>query len=363
MTTISTKTYNILFSTTRTWNCGDDFILWGVRDLLDSLGISYNPIAYNRNPDVRCAQYRSKQQMEFKDGDKSLKVNVEEMLKDLLPCRDNSWQTRHGIDFIDYCIFAGSPEWLGTMLVPLTKSLSYANVPIAYLGIGYFWRHGEVTLDMISEEERHQLKRASLITVRDAHCQAFLNPIPSHLLPCPALFSAPTESLHADIEKISVSLQSHIKDRPQRIPVETVEWTLSLIHELKKHYQVEVVLHYLDEVRDYQEALSGIPIHYSYEAKDYLDIYQQFDFNITTRVHGAGICASLGIPSFLISHSARSQTAEGFLSEIIDPNVSDIHSVINKLKSFDVEARSKTLLDHKKATKEKYLLLLKDFFN
>ena len=41
---------NILFSTSRQWNCGDEFILFGVRRLLDRVPLRYNSIIYNRHP-------------------------------------------------------------------------------------------------------------------------------------------------------------------------------------------------------------------------------------------------------------------------------------------------------------------------
>lgn len=42
---------NIMFSSTRQWNCGDEFILFGVMNIFDRLlgKDSYNPILYNRN--------------------------------------------------------------------------------------------------------------------------------------------------------------------------------------------------------------------------------------------------------------------------------------------------------------------------
>ena len=43
----------ILFSSTRGWNPGDQFILMGIRRLLDALGIDYVPILYNRHPALR----------------------------------------------------------------------------------------------------------------------------------------------------------------------------------------------------------------------------------------------------------------------------------------------------------------------
>ncbi|MGF1581594.1 MAG: hypothetical protein ACFCD0_19880, partial [Gemmataceae bacterium] len=46
------KRLNIIFSTTRTWNCGDDFILYGILNLFSGIGVQCNPIYYNRNPEL-----------------------------------------------------------------------------------------------------------------------------------------------------------------------------------------------------------------------------------------------------------------------------------------------------------------------
>jgi hypothetical protein len=43
---------NIVHSTTRSWNCGDDFILFGVRRLVEAVLPAHNPVVFNRNPDL-----------------------------------------------------------------------------------------------------------------------------------------------------------------------------------------------------------------------------------------------------------------------------------------------------------------------
>ena len=44
---------NVVYSATRQWNCGDEFILFGCRNLLEKVLGGHNPIIYNRNPDIR----------------------------------------------------------------------------------------------------------------------------------------------------------------------------------------------------------------------------------------------------------------------------------------------------------------------
>ena len=44
---------NIVFSTTRQWNPGDEFILMGCINLLKQLGVDFNVLIYNRNPQIQ----------------------------------------------------------------------------------------------------------------------------------------------------------------------------------------------------------------------------------------------------------------------------------------------------------------------
>ena len=44
---------NIIYSATRQWNPGDEFILMGVESLIQEVFGSHNSILYNRNPQIR----------------------------------------------------------------------------------------------------------------------------------------------------------------------------------------------------------------------------------------------------------------------------------------------------------------------
>ncbi len=45
---------NVLISTTRQWNPGDEFIMLGCLNILKEIyGDNINPIIFNRNPDIR----------------------------------------------------------------------------------------------------------------------------------------------------------------------------------------------------------------------------------------------------------------------------------------------------------------------
>jgi len=49
---------NVVFSTTRQWNPGDEFILMGCINLLKEYMGEFNPIIYNRHPQLRRSRKR-----------------------------------------------------------------------------------------------------------------------------------------------------------------------------------------------------------------------------------------------------------------------------------------------------------------
>ena len=82
----------------------------------------------------------------------------------------------------------------------------------------------------------------------------------------------------------------------QPIDKTTYNGCRELLERLSKNHDISIIGHYVDDVYVWKDFL---PIIYSYDSNDYFDIYNNFDLTITTRVHGAGICASLGIPGLL----------------------------------------------------------------
>ena len=118
---------------------------------------------------------------------------------------------------------------------------------------------------------------------------------------------------------------------------------------------------YIDEIDKAKDEFPDIDINYSYDSKDYIDIYNKFDLVIGGRVHGIGMSASLGIPGIMIKHDSRSSTTDGFLATSINigTSVNDIVEII-EAKSKNIENESKKLNEHKKETMSKYLEILKE---
>ncbi len=353
---------NILFSTTRMWNCGDDFILFGIRNLLENVLPSHNAIVYNRNPDLHATRVFNNK-LVVNSPKRRITLNLAEALKDVTWQYDNSWRPTLDLSSIDYCVFAGTPEWMGSMVGPLVNALLGSEIPICYLGIGTFEGTSNLNFDQLARDDVRALTRAKVITVRDANAARLLSPLSPISLPCPALFAAPAASIRREKAKVALCMQGHIPKYQQRIDERTYQYTLKLFKALSQRYDCSLICHYIEEVHQLHDEFRGvIPIRYSYDARDYIDIYDGFDACVTTRVHGAGLCASLGIPSLVISHSARSETVLGFLAELVDPNKETTTDALEKFEALPLEEKSRALVQHKISVKKEYLLLLREFF-
>jgi len=350
---------NILFSTTRQWNPGDEFILLGIINLLKEIIGEFNPIIYNRNPEVRQdSNINPFRHSKFCNISFKGKRKLESFFR--IGFWDNSFKDEMSLDFIDYVIFAGSPEWMGRKLLPLYEKLFKYEKSIIYLGIG----SGEkLNFNEIKSPYIDVLKKARLITVRDLMTYELLKPLNPYYLPCPALFSSVYEKEIKELKKIGLIFATDKAVVNNKVSKETYQYILNLYNLLIENYECEIVCHYIDELPDVYKHFGNIKVYYSYDSKDYLDIYKKFDLVIGPRVHGIGISASMGIPGILISHDQRGDTGKGFLANIIDIDtpIEDIIEIIN-VTSANIEKINSNLLEYKKVSKENYIHLLTSIF-
>ena len=320
---------NILFSTTRQWNPGDEFILLGVINLLQEILGDFNPIIYNRSPEVRQVKgylnpFRT---IEWTNRSFSGKKNIEAFFR--MGFYDNSFKENMDASFINYVVFAGSPEWMGRRSSPLYDVILRYEIPTVYLGIG---SSNVITYNMIKERYRKVLESSRLIIVRDETTREILKPLNPLKLSCPALFASKEEKESAALQKIALIFSTYKAVRSNRVSQETSAYLVSLYEAIMKSYECEIVCHYIDELPEAFHLFPGCQMHYSYDSRDYLEIYRKFDFVIGPRVHGIGICASHGIPGILISHDLRADTAHGFGAKIISTgtNISEVISLIEE---------------------------------
>lgn len=355
---------NIMFSTTRQWNCGDEFILFGILNLMRSLlGEDFNPLIYNRNPSIR---------MTFDDY--SIRHPVRSLKRyfcsSILEC-DNSFHKRcdwHGA--IDAAFCAGTPEWIGKRQEDFYNVVRKENLPLYVLGAGCFPSVGYDNLP-----ERDVIERAKVLTFRTkslAESAKRKGLKSAKYIPCPALLSANKDqekhfARDPDRDGVVIGLGFNI-EACYTVPDIALsggayQFSINAFKDLierfsSDHIRFVAICHYIDELPFARKFFSeyGIPVRYSYNSQDYFSIYQNIDLLISSRVHGCGICASMGIPSIGISHDHRGDTLQGFLSDIVSPadSLDDIRNkTANALAS--IVERSAHLIKHKKSVFEEYM--------
>lgn len=355
---------NILLSTTRQWNPGDEFILMGCINILKEVYGAFNPIIYNRNPEVR---------QPFNHRNPFRKAKYSNMLFKYKPLvdsffrvgfLDNSFKDDTDGSFIDLAVFAGSPEWYGGRLTGMYKTIAEHNIPALYLGIG---SDTAFDLEKIPALYRDILKKALFITVRDDLTYNNLKNLNPVRLPCPALLSVPAgkEKDIREVKKIGLIFGTDKAVINNRITKGTCRYLFSLYRELIKAFEnkceIEIVCHYIDELSDAHRTFNDLKINYSYDSRDYPEIYKQFDIVVGHRVHGIGLAASLGIPGILIAHDMRGVAGNGFLADIIDSGfkIEEVSAALME-KIRNIESYNRQLITYKHETLQKFIGLLLD---
>jgi len=308
---------NIIFSSTRQWNPGDEFILDGVRRLLNGLGVAHNAILFNRHPDVRSQvpqplrTMRLPEDFHLSEDSRLVEANLK------VGFFDNS--VRPGADgrHVDWVVLSGTPEWCNGRLLDLYNIILRDQLPLMILGVG-----GD--FDLYDERFLPAIAQAKAFVVRDANTQKAVEArgFKATLLPCPALFSAPPEKMRTVTEVRRLVLIYHATVR------ETVIWNgfseeaylfmrklyTDLIAAYRDRMEISFVCHYADELPLALRDFPGFPVTYSYDARDYYDLYGGAGFVVGPRVHGIGVSASMGIPGVALTHNARGSTCAGFLA-------------------------------------------------
>lgn len=319
---------NILFSATRQWNCGDEFILFGTQNLLENVfSNKINPILYDRNPDL------------LEKGNKKI--------------WSNSWK-HDSLSNIDFVVMAGSPEWMGNAVEPLLKKCKEEQKPVYYFGIGLV-----SDTVILTPLDIYILKKSPIITREFLTYTALKkHNINSTIMPCPALFSSKTNKSIEKINKIGLVWQNH-KVESQKIGENFYSKIIKEFHKIEERYETESVCHYIDEflLNKFKNP------NYSYDAKDYYNIYNKFDLTISTRLHGAIFSISLGIPTILlvenIEKEDRLTSAAKEIPEII---LSNADNLINVIENIDIQEINSKIIKYKKEKFNEYSKLISNIF-
>ena len=181
----------VLFSTTRMYNPGDDFVLFGIRRLLEEALGPFVPVVHNRNPALHALRGLAEASAGRPDSASAGMAELHRTIAATVPDYDNSWHPGFDMGAVDLAVFAGTPEWAGTVTAPLVDALLAAETPMLYLGLGAFEGIGAMDYAELPVRDRRLLERARLVTVRDPACAALLAPLSPALLPCPRCSQRP----------------------------------------------------------------------------------------------------------------------------------------------------------------------------
>ncbi len=353
-----------MYSATRQWNPGDEFILAGSIELLKSVIGEHNVILYNRHPDIHplCGEGRFRR---VRENWKYPELN--ELEKDMkIGFFDNSVKFDSDLNYVDFAVVAGSPECFNKRCENFFQHIIKNNIPMLAIGVGY--------ADPYTPEWINSIYRKSLlVTARAESVTEALkknNHISAQFRPCPALFCIPVgqEKKITDVKKIGLVFVVSDKDSVscQYVKEDTYNFVLELYHNILQNIdscQIEIICHYIDEIAvAYREfGRYGVNIRYSYSSEKYADIYSEFDCVLSPRVHGCGISSSLGIPNIHITHDKlRSSTVLGFKSRLLTTDT-EISNAVGLLENVICHAavESQQLIQYKQRTFAEYSEIIK----
>lgn len=266
---------NILFTTTKQWNVGDEFILKGIRNLLTTRIPRHTLLPWNRSPAIR-------------PGNSFL---------------DNSFdELRHSFAAVDYTVFAGSPEWSGPRVEPLLNLIVKSNRRCSFLGIG----SSSPTFKYSRALRRVLQEHTDVVTCRDQSTHDLLKDLiePSRLflLPCPSIFYSTRFLPRDQIRILGLNYQA-TATKWHKIPSSEHALIVKLFQGLAEHFDVRILCNYIDDIVAASELFPREWLRYSPDQADFQEFYAEMDVVIGTRVHGCMGGLSNGLPAWLVNHS------------------------------------------------------------
>lgn len=348
---MSNKRSNILFLTTRQWNPGDEFILKGVINLINTINPNYNRVIFNRHPEIH-PNARILNPLRFLQ--KPVKGHTYWGPFFRVGAKDNSF-VAHDNDpnIFALLVVAGTPGWANPASHSLYKYALANSIPAVFLGIGTPWEN--FSFENLRRESRGLLGKAMLITTRDARLAKELQPLGAMQVPCPALLSATYERRVERVDCLGFAIGHH-SAYAQGISTQVYALLRHAIDHFKNYYKMKIICHFYDELAGLQDDFGrDCEVFYSYNSDDYFEAIAACDVVVGTRVHAIGAAASLGIPGVFVAHDQRADTVKGFLADITSPpeGVGAFIKLIDDCIC-EVQQRSDALAQHKRATLKVY---------
>ena len=331
------KRLRIIFSTTLGWNPGDEFILFGIRNLLSFFGIKFDEIIYNRHPMIRTKFDAINRLLAL--GAYLFADSPDMQLKRLLSGRyefmDNSFK-KTSQKIADYIIIAGTPEWAGPRNEELLSWAVDNKVHGALVGVG-------LKNKLTKNARRFLSEFAELITTRDNAAYEQLKAFGAIKGVCPALFAAPETKKVERVENIAIVFQGK-RLWANSVPLGVFDALLPVYAKLIHDFDAKIVCHHF---ADFKEAVAvfgnGAEVIYTTNSSELLHLYKDFDLVVGTRLHGVGAAASWGIPGILIRHDQRTSESSSFNEIVVSPT----DDIIKIIEEYDWQKRSEQLAKHK----------------
>ena len=355
-----------MYSATRQWNPGDEFILAGSRRIIDTALGHFEPVLYDRNPDVRPSNgttpaYRNLS----RPVDEEAGALYERLSSHLrLGFFSNSVKFDSDMSFASLAIMAGSPEWATPRCWSFYDHILRNGLPFVGLGLG--------SMPPALPDFMHTaLEHAALLTTRSRRLAEsdLARRYAIEYLPCPALLSAPSGRQVNGVHRVAIAIGVPYAHSvwANGLDADFYQSVTSAIDELIARYGAEItfdfVIHYVDEIPIVRARFPEHTMRYSFDSGDYFGIFDDYDLVISTRVHACGIAASLGIPSISMGHDFRSDTTQGFLSTEVDPT-SGPFALVEAFEQLAprVAEVSASLAVHRTATLDAYVERVRDRF-
>ncbi|WHZ37725.1 polysaccharide pyruvyl transferase family protein [Sagittula sp. MA-2] len=338
----------ILYVSTRQWNPGDEFIMRGCRSIISALGIEESVCGlFNKSPQT--TSLFEAQNIWKRPYFTSLFSAVDFAIN--ITHYDNSFKRNHDINFFDTVVFAGSPEWYGPRLKLLFRKLREFKGAVVFLGIGIPPRRSL----SLSNDEKAVIGK-SLVFCRNPNLAKQLEEmgVQARYLPCPALLSSPFErEAPVSLKKVGLGFNTTKSHRYQRMSEEKFRAQKAIFDYMINNYDCEIIAHYSDELDEAANLYGSEKVRYAFDSVEYPSIYSAYDFVISSRVHGCGAASSVGVPNAAITHDARGDTVNGFLSERVS-GLNDVEKLFDGLEE-TLRERHLALKEHKTTTLDAYV--------
>jgi FkbM family methyltransferase len=336
---------NIIISGTNFWNPGDDFVRDGIIRVLQEVfaGETLNFLFYNFNAD-------------FFPQEKFAGIGNYVAKGDLEKCRD----------FVDAVVIAGLSA--GDEIKDLYDWIIANGLEDKVCLIGAGYENDYVAHHISQEPEATIFRKARLVTGRTAKTPEFFQRagIPYHHINCPAILSVPeVKKIPAGkkFERIGFSIQlphgeglaNHSCARQQ------YELAVSVLRDLSRDYEVEVVAHHKTEYFHFLNLLrdENIPVIFSSFYQDLHQIYPRYDLVVTTRLHSSLFANGHGIPGIIINDTDRhTHTLEGFPHSTWINNQAAFNQALTRWLHSDLAAIVRESAEFKIALLKQYVRVL-----